>query len=156
MYRATVTHTGLKEAIAKLKTVRMVLPKATVQVTKEILTHVAARAVVNAPILTGELREAIKTTSVKRTSDNNFSGFVEDDVPYAEWIHESKYNLGPISRQQPATMEGGDASYTGTPEGIGRKYIERVAYFHALKYLNAINRATYSVIDTGKIIRQTL
>lgn len=72
------------------------------------------RAEVNAPILSGELRE--KISSETKIEGKRVTGEILCDVPYALQVHEEEYTLGPVSEAQPATPEG----------GVGRKFIERV------------------------------
>lgn len=150
----SIKATGLKEMQAYFKKIKAEIPQGSRQVVRDISSHIAERAVLNAPILTGLLRSKIKRVAVQTTQDKReFVGGVQDDVPYASWIHEAHYNLGPISRKQPPTLEGGTGA---NPEGVGRKYIQRVAYFHTGKYLGAISRTILNILASRGIIRQRL
>ena len=79
----------------------------------------ATRAQANAPIDTGDLRAHIRAGKVREVGDSA-EIFVEADMPYALKMHEQltpygRFQLGPLSRVQPMTREG----------GVGGKYLSR-------------------------------
>lgn len=113
-----------------------------------ILNHAATRAVLNAPILEGPLRRGIKRTKVQVRPGKGIGGevYVRAGVPYAMRRHEEIYNLGPVSRQQPDTVEG----------GVGRKYISRIFRFHKNRYdklvVGSLNKVVLQKAD--KLVKQ--
>jgi hypothetical protein len=107
----------------------VIIPKSVEGTAKDaqnvILDHAATRAVLNAPILEGPLRRGIRRTAVRSENGKIQSAvYVRKGIKYAMRRHEEIYNLGPVSRRQPGTVEG----------GVGRKYISRVFQFHKNKY----------------------
>lgn len=102
------------------------------QIVSNIAHHVVERAVANAPILTGDLRASFQVQGPRLVPSGEgiaVQAEVVNTVEYALLQHYmlspvGPWRLGPISRQQPGTPEG----------GVGGAYIERVVYFHAAKY----------------------
>jgi hypothetical protein len=109
----------------------------------KIVQHVVERGQNNAPILSGDLRAnlvgTVEGSSQQPTSPPSsdiIKGKVVDTVPYAMRMHEGFYGLGPISRMQPMTPEG----------GVGRKYIQRVVDYHMKAYTTAFRNAISSAV----------
>jgi len=101
--------------------------------------HLAERAEMNAPILTGWLRSSIQPLDTQKTS-RGFQGGVEATAPHAHPVHEmlapvGSKGLGPISRMQPTEPEGG-------PMG---GFIEIPAVLHSPIYLQWLGRMAYEV-----------
>lgn len=113
--------TGLKVAAAKIapSATRTVIYTTITDVLTEIALFLITRAKMNAPILTGELRNKFKYTIGGRP----VKLVITNDVPYALRWHEEQFKLGPISRiYNRPTLEG----------GIGNKYLERpIIYWRA-------------------------
>lgn len=94
----------------------------------EIGEHAAERAKANAPILDGDLRASIHSTGAK-IHGKKIDVAIVADSEYAYKQHEEltpagPMNLGPVSRLQPGTPEG----------GVGGKFVERVVQFHLSRY----------------------
>lgn len=99
---------------------------------QEIGDHAAERATANAPILKGPLRADIHAEKVEVSADQ-ISVRVVSALPYSLKQHEEltpagPMQLGPVSRVQPMTPEG----------GVGGKFIERVVKFHLQRYQQLI------------------
>ena|SRR3990167_3728064 len=81
-----------------------------------------ARAADLSPILTGDL---IMSGRVARPRKKGAKVRVVSFArSYALFIHEGKYNLGPLSRRKPATEDG----------PVGRKFLERPFLRHRERY----------------------
>lgn len=90
--------------------------------------HAEERVKANAPILDGDLRASIRSTGAK-IHGRKIDLAIVADVPYAYKQHEEltpagPLQLGPISSQQPGTVEG----------GVGGKFVERVVQYHLHTY----------------------
>jgi len=123
MTQSSFSVTGLDKIRKLVRNAEKIIGDAGEQWVKVVTNHVAERAEVNAPILTGLLRTEIQPQPIKRTRDR-VSCVINDDTHYAWEMHEfqtparpMKYGLGPITREQPETIENGP----------GGKYFTRVA-----------------------------
>ena len=109
------------------------LPEKMKQAARAEMSAIGAEAVeqirLNAPILSGDLRADIGIDVI--IEGDQISMIATDNMDYALIRHEGYYNLGPISRQQPDTPEG----------GVGRKYMERVFNYHILEWQQRIANA---------------
>jgi len=111
------------------------------QLADVIMPHVVERARLNAPILEGDLRRSIQYAKPRILASGTIVTGVGSDLPYALRWHEEPFNLGPISRLQPAALEG----------GIGTKYITRVLNYHHSRYRESLREAVWRSLVTGKI-----
>jgi len=101
-----------------------------------ISSHIAKRAILNAPIKTGLLRSKLEATYPRYSSGSNSRSWKSmihvPGVHYAITMHEylyphtlvPLYNLGVRSAAQPGTVEG----------GVGGHYITRIAEYHSEQY----------------------
>jgi hypothetical protein len=99
--------------------------KVVVAAVEAISFEAGVRAQANAPIDTGDLRRSIRAGKPKEVgggSSYEVEVAIEASEPYALKMHEElnpygagRYNLGPLSRDQPETPEG----------GVGGKYLAR-------------------------------
>lgn len=123
---------------------------------QSISSHVAKRAYANAPILTGKLRSTIMATPVRVTGVEQrlFSSrvIVGDDVyyaplmfyylyPYSILPESASYHLGPRSRMQPGTPEG----------GVGGLWTQRVINYHESEYWAQFTSAFDTLFFSGKV-----
>lgn len=128
--------TGFPEVLANLGKLEKDLENIATKFATETAKHIAERGKANAPVLTGDLRSQLEAKESTVYGDKAVAEVV-DPVPYALEMHESlypygdndlgtgrMYNLGPVSREQPATEEG----------GVGGKYVTRVAEYHHQNY----------------------
>lgn len=115
----TIELRDVDKLVEKLGWIILHLPDALERELDRIGTKAVERARLNAPILTGELRSMIIHNVEWRGGDVVLE--IYDLAPYAIYMHEGFYNLGPVSAVQPSQPEG----------GVGRKYLERVMQFHA-------------------------
>lgn len=99
------------------------------QAITDCIRHLGGASVELAPILTGDLRSSM-SSDVKKV-DNGIIGTVSFSTPYAIRMHESYYNLGPVSSKAPG--------FDGEP--VGRKYLERPLFKYKDKYLEKIQQA---------------
>lgn len=118
------------------------LDKAIIKFVRDTSAFVAERAVANAPILKGYLRAEIIPLEVKYEGDTIKGGVTVGGIPYAAWIHEAFYNLGPVSVKQPHTREG----------GVGRKYIERVVLYYQAQFQQQLANVVQAAAE-GKDIK---
>lgn len=96
----------------------------------------AVRAQANAPIDTGDLRRSIragKARDVGAGTDLQVEVAVEASEPYALQMHEDltpvgRFQLGPLSRVQPSTREG----------GVGGKYLSRAIEKNVKRFEKAL------------------
>jgi hypothetical protein len=86
--------------------------KAVEEAYDDVLKFVVKRAVLITPIETGALRRSIRY-EVDGIIGDVIAG--NDKVPYAGWVHEATYQLGPESAKQPVQPEG----------MVGNKYLTR-------------------------------
>ena len=112
------------------------------QLNEVIMPHIVERSRLNAPILEGDLRSSITFRKPTLIAGGVIVSGVGSDLPYALRWHEEDFNLGPISRLQPATIEG----------GIGKKYITRVINYWNARYKESIRDAVVKSLVAGKII----
>lgn len=133
---------GIDEALESLKELdRRVLHGLAVGI-RRVQRDWVKRSRLNAPILTGFLRNHLMWLPLVMHGARMdcFVGSV--GVHYALKMHEGFYNLGPISRTQPPTMEG----------GVGRKFMERVLKVHGLKsFLVIVSTAVAEEIETLEV-----
>lgn len=105
----------------------------------DISNELDVRIDANAPILSGGLRENLAHSDPEIMQETVFVDFGVKDLKYeviAIRLHEQPFQLGPVSKIQPSTVEG----------GIGSKYIERVFNYHALDILTRLtNTITESI-----------
>lgn len=128
---------------------------------EEVTEHAAARAKLNAPILTGKLRLEIGATYPVRLSANVVEATVWSSTinprnyfDYAQYQHEYQ-----IPSTQPAPKWGrplfhGEvtAAQPMTPEGgAGGKYIERVVNYHYGTYLNLLEQMVGRAMRAGSV-----
>lgn len=101
---------------------------------------IVERARLNAPILSGDLRNNLEHSDpVVSTRSNVTVDFgVEDPeiAVYAIRWHENEFNLGPVSARQPGTVEG----------GVGNKYITRVWDYHGERILRRLTQAVLRLV----------
>jgi hypothetical protein len=116
-----------------------------------VAEHIARTGVLNAPIKTGLLRRSIRVKPPKKTK---FSAVTKVQVPdavnyaydmysflsphYTVFFH---YGLGPLSRIQPSTPEG----------GVGGNYFGRVATTHMLLYQKGLAAIFQDYVKTGSV-----
>jgi hypothetical protein len=84
--------------------------------TRKIAKQWTERAEKNAPILSGDLRKGLTVVPVLDVVRLTITWEAGGTAPYTLRMHEAVYNLGPRSKRQPGTPEG----------GVGRKYFSRV------------------------------
>lgn len=111
---------GLKENVAGLKAFQKALEPFLLSFVKKKVEFLRERSELNAPILEGDLRLTIRAIPPKIVKKVVESGVTIGDTTYAVKMHEGYYFLGPVSRIQSGTVEG----------GVGRKYVSRVMDFH--------------------------
>lgn len=121
---------------------------------EEATAHIATRAEVNAPIWKYRLRPAIQTVPVQPVADGWDGGvLVPEHIHWASIMHEQLvspmtpnplYQLGPISRTMPGTLEG----------GVGGKFITRVVEVHKLQYQDHLAKAVQNLLRTRKVTRK--
>lgn len=114
-----------------------------------IAEHIANRGYANAPIYTGKLRASIWNTPAARITEGYVSvvKLLDDGVWYAPLMYAFLspyavfpiYNLGPISRKQPMTPEG----------GVGGQWFVRVANFHQKQHFQKLSEAVRKLFTTG-------
>lgn len=128
------------------------IPRAAALGAKRMSEHAAARSVANAPILTGRLRAGISSSPVEISGggeDRVYTSRVKMDpiVWYAPLMYVflaphaiyPLYNLGPISRQQPLTEEG----------GVGGTWTDRVVNHHEQQYFDGILQLFDQIVLEG-------
>lgn len=138
---------GMDMVVAKLRKLPQIIDATCDRWIRKTSQHASDRAEENAPILTGTLRVDCGILPVQKSGDSMWGG-VECTVPYAGLMHEHQwhyggvpaplsiqytpnnqghiYSHGPVTMQQPRTVEGGP----------GGKFIARVLNFHAQAYLD--------------------
>lgn len=106
----------------QLKELQKVYEKVAVKTMQETTEFLAKRSALNAPILTGALRQSIKAEKPEVKKDVVTGGVVAggSKINYALKLHEEPFKLGPRSVKQQPQPEG----------GVGNKYIERVVKFY--------------------------
>lgn len=158
MISVTLEVTGFEEVTRVIDQMPDNLSKAMEQSVWKICQHIVERGVANAPILSGDLRshligyidgkqvasESASTPPPHQKDREEVVGIITDTVPYAQRMHEllvpaGPLNLGPISRLQPMTPEG----------GVGGKYITRVVDFHIKTYTAMVARIVSETLRKG-------
>lgn len=112
-------------------------------------SHAAERAQANAPIKSGDLRRSIRHRIIVR--GRIITAKIIASEPYALRMHEEldpagTLQLGPLSRAQPGTPEG----------GVGGKYIERVVNHHVVTYLKHLRATVKSGLSRKQARRVTV
>jgi hypothetical protein len=130
-----------------------------VQAAGAISRHMEKRARANAPIRKNVLRPSIRATPPKlqgKTASANVK--VDAAIRYVIAMHEHLtpfgvplgtssrtgkpiYSLGPISRVQPMTKEG----------GVGGRFITRVMKVHQQQYERQLGAVMFGLLKTGHI-----
>lgn len=102
----------------------------------------AERIDANAPILDGDLRKNLDHSDpivTGRSVDVTFGVIDPSFEAQAIRLHEEPFKLGPVSRLQPSTPEG----------GIGHKFMARVFNFHSERLLQRIVDSITSTLQKG-------
>lgn len=133
---------GIDEALDSLKELdRRVIHGLAVGI-RRVQRDWVTRSRLNAPILTGYLRKHLMWLPLMLHGARMECQLGSVGVHYALKMHEGLYNLGPISRIQPPTTEG----------GVGRKFMERVLKMHGLNaYLMMVFMAITEEIETLEV-----
>lgn len=115
----------------------------------DIVQHIAGRAHLNAPIKTGLLRSRIRASFPQATVEGWTASVYVANVHYSEVMHQDLLpygfgavyrNLGPRSRIQPQTVEG----------GVGGLYISRIAEYHHAQYFSRFEIGLDVLFNTGQ------
>ena len=152
---------GLDETLKNLEGLKDRVETASTEFLTAVVQHVTERAIQNAPIKTGALRnnllgyvedtlvfsESSGKVKAPKVNSNIIKGQVIDLMEYAVKMHEGLYGLGPISRVQGSAPEG-----AGVQQPVGRKYISRVVDFHLNSYINGFKSAMLSAIQNKGLI----
>ena len=153
----SVTITGLDQLekfVGTLRALQIRLLLNAKSATAQISAHLAERARVNAPILTGRLIEELVPIPTTLTAGGIHGGVVspvsKGGVYYGAEIHEkqvpkgAKYQLGPKTRQKPPTEEGGP----------GGGHIDRVAEYHLHRtggYIEIMRKAVEAALQSREL-----
>ena len=145
------TEDGIQETLQAFVDVSRGLGETARAFVEDVTEHVAERAQDNAPLWRYRLRPAIQAAPVTASGDG-FSGgvLVPEHIHWASIMHEQlqpwgsgPYNLGPISRTLPGTLEG----------GVGGKFITRVVEVHKLQYEQHLATAVLNLLQTRRAKR---
>jgi len=99
-----------------------------------------ARARQNAPIDTGEFRKSLYVNYILTDKDISFD-FGSTMPERVLRLHEEEYRLGPTSKAQPQTKEG----------GVGNKFFTRVIDFWAETWADQIEEAILNMFEKGDL-----
>lgn len=149
-----VTESGLSEVSNYLSSLALSLPLLAESSVRDMSLHAAERSRENAPIWKNRLRPAIQTQPIQNRGNAYLGGVrVHSSIFWASLMHaqlqpygSGPYNLGPVSRVQPSTPEG----------GVGGKFITRVIEAHKISYERELAASLMRLLQTGRVSKLQL